>query len=306
MQHTTALTDLRAGLTFSTGADFAAIGQSVLSSSLLPRDVTRRWLKPTSNTPDLRFAAGMPWEILRVDVPVPTTVPPGSTGPTGNDTQPARLVDLYTKNGGIGAYYAEFVLSPDHGFGFVVLVAGPTPIGADTRFTDMMLVNRLTSEALLPAFEAAGLEQAAARFGGTYAAAGSNVTLTIVAGDGGLGLGVRDWRVGDRDLLKSYFGALHGVPPEAIEGEPGLRLYPVGLEDGKQIAFRGVYDPPGDRIPFPNSGRPFSGACASWSSVGEPPYGNVGLDDFVFDIDADGKATAIRARGARQVLLKQA
>jgi len=302
--HTTALTDLRAGLTFSTGADFTAIGQSVLSSSLLPRDVTRRWLKPTSNTPDLRFAAGMPWEILRVDVPVPTA-PSFPARLAGNDTRPARLVDLYTKNGGIGAYHAQFALSPDHGFGFVVFVAGP-PAGADGRFADMMLVNRLTSETLLPAFEAAGLEQAVARFGGTYATATGNATLTVVAGDGGLGLGVRDWRASGRDLLKSYFGALHGVPSEAIEGEPRLRLYPVGLDDGKQIAFRGVYDALGDAAPFPNSGRPFAGACAAWASVGEPPYGNVGLDDFVFDIDAAGKATAITARGARQVLLKQA
>jgi hypothetical protein len=300
-----ALTVLRSGLTFSTGADFTAIGQSVLASSLLPRDVTRRWFKPTSNTPDLRFAAGMPWEILRVDVPVPT-VPPTFASLTGNDTQPARLVDLYTKNGGIGAYYAQFALSPDHGFGFVVFVAGPPPVGADTRFSDMMLVNRLTSEALLPAFEAAGLEQAAARFGGTYHAASGNATLTIVAGDGGLGLGVRDWRAGDRDLLKSYFGALHGVPPEAITGEPGLRLYPVGLEDGKQIAFRGVYEAPGNATLFSASGRPFAGGCVAWGAVGEPAYGNVGLDDFVFDVDATGKATAIRARGARQVLLKQA
>ena len=293
------------GLTFSTGADFTAIGQAVLSSSLLPPHVTRQWLKPTSNTPDLRFAVGMPWEIIRVDVPVVTN--PESSNSTNSNPPPARLVDLYTKNGGIGAYYAQFALSPDHGFGFVVFVAGlPPRSGPDSRFADMMLINQLTSEAMLSAFEIEGLNQAIERFVGTYTGVeNESLTLTIVAGDGGLGLGVWDWRSGDKDLLKSYFAALHGLPLETVESEPSLRLYPVGLQDDKQIAFRGVYEPHGNAGGFSQDGRPFSGACAAWGAVAEPPYGNLGLDDFVFDLNEAGEATGVIARGFRQVLQRK-
>jgi hypothetical protein len=185
--------------------------------------VTRQWLKPTSNTPDLRLAVGMPWEILRVDVPVVTI--PASANLTSSNPPPARLVDLYTKNGGIGAYYAQFALSPDHGLGFVVFVAGlPTASGLDTRFADMMLINRLTSEALLPAFEAEGLSQAVDKFGGTYAAAdNASVTLTIVAGDGGLGLGVRDWKAAEELLRCAEWSA-----PRSCGGRAWLAAVPSG------------------------------------------------------------------------------
>lgn len=120
----------REGLVISSGSDLATICQSILASSLLPQTLTRRWLKPISNTADLRFSVGMPWEIARTTVPVQNVVFGNSTSESST-----RITDLYTKNGGIGAYYAQIALSPDHGFGFVLLTAGRPPTsGPDQRF----------------------------------------------------------------------------------------------------------------------------------------------------------------------------
>ena len=281
---------------FSSGADFVAIGQSILSSSLLSPTETLQWLKPVSHTPDLRLAVGMPWEIFRIDVPV-----------VGYSTRPgpARVADLYAKNGGIAGYLAQIALSPDHGFGWALFQAGqPSTDGPDRQFGQFQFINEKVTQNFVPAFEAAGAEQARHNFAGVYSANdGSNMTLTVVAGDGGLGLGVRNWTTGGRDILKAYYGLLSGSLD--FEGEPRLRLYPAGMQDDTQVGFRGVYEKPGNTTNFSDGAAPFLKICGAWASIAEPAYGNIGLDDFVFTVDREGKGTAITARGARKTMYRQ-
>jgi hypothetical protein len=284
----------------SSGADLTAIGQSVLASSLLHPVVTRRWLKPISNTADLHFDVGMPWEIRRMELPV--------VNYTSSSKVPTRVLDLYTKNGGIGAYYAQIALSPDHGLGFTVTIAGRPPVsGPDLRFIEMNTINSLLTEAMVPAFEAAAAEQATHNLVGTYAATdNSSMEMIIVGLDGRLGLGVQKWTLGDLDLLVANYAALSGsglvtkASPRA-----SLRLYPVGLHDDGQVAFRGVYGPDSNTSSFSQGDKPWLGGCGAWGGVGEPAYGNVGLDDFVFDVDNSGKGLAITTRGLRKTLRRR-
>jgi hypothetical protein len=171
----------------------------------------------------------------------------------------------------------------------------------------MQQLNGLITEALLPAFEAAALEQAAANFAGTYVSARTNdsepMLIHIVAGDGGLGLGVQNWTAGNLDLLKSYFAATAEISPDLVTGEPSLRLYPVNLHDDGRTAYRGVFEYEGSVGVFStNETSPFGSHCAAWAAVSTPQYGNIGLDDFVFHVDETGRAIAVTARGARTEL----
>ncbi|KAJ4305180.1 hypothetical protein N0V90_000711 [Kalmusia sp. IMI 367209] len=291
------------GLMFSTAADLAKLGQSILSSTLLPSHTTRQWLKPIAHTPDLRLSVGMPWEIIRLEIPVPVL-------PSSPSARTTRILDLYTKNGGTGTYNTQFLLSPDHGFGFSVLTAGPPPdSGADLRFAAMQTLSEMVVETLVDGFEEAALEQAVENFVGTYAAVGndaSNISLVITAGDGRLGLGVKSWTDGTRNLLKTYFAALGMANVDDMTEEPSLRIYPVDLSNRKQTAFRGVFEYKGSAGMFSTrETTAFGSRCAAFAAVDEPQYGNVGMDDFVFDVNEDGMATGVTARGARQMLQRQ-
>ncbi|RSM13195.1 hypothetical protein CEP52_002047 [Fusarium oligoseptatum] len=255
------------GIMLSTGSDMATIGQSILSSSLFIPSV------------------GMPWEIRRIEIPAI----PG----TSSKTSGTRLVDLYTKNGGVGAYSAQMALSSDHGFGFMVTLAGRPPIsGPDRRALEMNIINEMVTDIMIPAFEAAAAEQAIKNFAGTYVATDNSMEMKIV---------------GDLDLLVTYYAAL-SMADSVADTSPraNLRLYPVGLHGGGKVAFRGVDGLNTNESVFGSRDQPWLGGCGAWAGVGEPPYGNVGLDDFVFDVDEDGRATAITARGARKTLQRQA
>jgi hypothetical protein len=108
-----------------------------------------------------------------------------------------------------------------------------------------------------------------------------------------------------RDLVQTYYAALAGAPEPPVLGvTPSLRLYPVDLKDRRQVAFRGVFGPLRNDSAFSTdgSGGSFHDVCGSWAGVGKPPYGTVGLDDFVFDVDCKGRATAVTARGLRTKL----
>ncbi|RSL85883.1 hypothetical protein CEP51_003100 [Fusarium floridanum] len=288
------------GIMLSTGSDMTAIGQSILSSSLLSPVVTRRWLKPISNTPDSHFSVGMPWEIRRIEIP--------SVPGTSSKTSGTRLVDLYTKNGGVGAYSAQMALSPDHGLGFMVTLAGRPPIsGPDRRALEMNIINEMVTDVMIPAFEAATAEQAIKNFAGTYVATDNSMEMKIVGLDDHMGLGVQNWTSENFDLLVAYYAALSMAESvSSTSPRANLRLYPVGLHGGGKVAFRGVYGLNTNESVFGSRDEPWLGGCGAWAGVGEPPYGNVGLDDFVFDVDEDGRATAITARGARKTLQRQA
>lgn len=267
---------------FSTIADMTRLGQSIFKSSILEPATTRSWLKPISHTANVYFSVGMPWEIRRMNLPL---------------GRGKRVVDLYTKNGALGLYTAIFVLSPDHEIGYVALIAGP---GRDSL---LAYLPEVLAETLLPAAEDAARETAAARFAGSFKGPKSEITVemddTLV---------VRNWTRAGVDIIAAQTAMLYpGLDVSVV-----LRLYPMGLEGNGRMSFRVIFevDAKGgsevesDANATDAGTSPFTGGCLSWGGVGTLSYGNIGLDDFEFEVDHTGKVTGLSARAMRETLKK--
>ncbi|KAK7420246.1 hypothetical protein QQX98_002901 [Neonectria punicea] len=262
---------------FSTAADLTTLGQSILRSTILPDNVTRAWLKPLSHTSELQMSVGMPWEIRRMLLPI---------SPASNQT---RVVDLYTKNGMLGAYSSLFVLSPDHDFGFVLLLAGESS-GLDL----LSVLPGLVTQTMLLALEEAARSKAKSRFAGEYES--PHGKLVIGVDDALPGLAVRNWTRGAVDVLQTFQDIF-------AMGFAGLRLYPAGVEGNGTVRFRGVYE---NRREVPSSGKvdPWTDLCMSWGGVEAIKYGNIGIDDFEFKLDDNGNVLGITPRVWKELLPK--
>ncbi|KIN00494.1 hypothetical protein OIDMADRAFT_104394 [Oidiodendron maius Zn] len=274
-----------AGGMYSTMTDLAIIGRSILRSSLLDPALTRKWMKPQAHTSSLYASIGMPWEIQRMELPLT------------DNCKVTRVVDLYTKSGDIGAYGGYMVLSPDHDIGFAVYAAG-----ASSPVQSSILADLITAT-WIPAFEAAAREQAQTDYAGAYSSADPQLNSSIEIGlsDDRPGLGIESWISNGTDMLKAY-GEIPTVGATA-EQAVSARLYPVGLQEGNQIAFRALFEV----LPQPIAGKVFSVNCGTWFTAGSVGYGEVALGDFVIEVDeATGKAVSINPRALRVVLAREA
>lgn len=159
-------------------------------------------MKPLSGTGSLVELVGAPWEISRLTIPVT---------PKSNRT---RVCDVYSKAGGNGDYTAIFGLSPDHGIGYSILIAGSTASSARWPLRD------LVGEVFVPAAEHAAVENARENLVGTFVSEdfeGTNLTLTVDEGRPGLGL--------DSLYLEGVEFRSQLVGSEKVS----TRLYPTGL-----------------------------------------------------------------------------
>jgi CubicO group peptidase (beta-lactamase class C family) len=117
------------GLT-STISDLAKLGRSILTSTILPPAITRRWLKPFTSTSNLRNAVGRPWEIYHY-------------GATPTDP----ITDVYTKSGTVGKYSSYFGLVPSYDVGFAILaVEGGEEAPDLNAYADITLGECIVSE----------------------------------------------------------------------------------------------------------------------------------------------------------------
>ncbi|KAF5642049.1 beta-lactamase-like 1 [Fusarium sp. NRRL 52700] len=268
---------------FSTAADLTSLGQSILNSSILSPSEIRSWMKPIAHTADIHLSVGMPWEIRR------TYIPLGHSG--------TRVVDLYTKNGAVGLYTAMIVLSPDHEIGFVALIAG------ENRAYMLSYLPDILAQTLLPAAEITARDAAVSRFSGTFQGPKSRLTVTMSDT-----LVVRNWTRAGVDVLAMQAA----LTWPGLDLVPMLRLYPMGLEGNKRMSFRGVFEAhlanvstaEAEENATEASVGPFSGGCGSWGAVDSLAYGNIGVDDFEFEVDEDGKATGLTPRVMRETLKK--
>ncbi|KAK7587980.1 hypothetical protein V3481_010666 [Fusarium oxysporum f. sp. vasinfectum] len=248
-----------------------------------PPSETRSWMKPITHTADVHMSVGMPWEIRR------TYIPLGRSG--------ARVVDLYTKNGAIGLYTAIFVLSPDHKIGYVALIAGANRAYLLSYLPDLL------AQTLLPAAENAARDTAVKRFAGTFKGPKSQLTVTMDDT-----LVIRNWTRGDVDVIAMQAA----LTWPGLNITPVLRLYPMGLKGNKRMSFRGVFEAQAvnestaeaETNAIDANIGPFSGGCLSWGGVDSLTYGNIGVDDFEFEVDGDGNATGLVPRVMRETLEK--
>lgn len=267
----TKLTTPRAGGTWASLHDFAAIGRSILRSTILPPHITREWLKPNSHSNDAYSAVGKPWEIMGMNLPVE---------PDSNST---RVVYLYTKNGGIGGYNAEIILSPDHDIGFVVFVAalGDTSDGAGSP--TLWALNELAIATWIPAVEAAARESAALNFAGTFVSQdGLNSSISLMEVPDYQGLRITKLIYNSTDFLEILSDAF---------GYAGMSIQYMNLRDDGLLAFRGIYQK--QKNPSHGSGSLLRDCNMYWTEVDTIKYGKLGLDEFIVTVDQSGKATSI-------------
>ncbi|KAJ5822829.1 hypothetical protein N7447_005169 [Penicillium robsamsonii] len=257
-----------AGGIYSSAKDMAAFGRAILNSTLVPTDITRRWMKPAAHTASLGYDVGAPWEIFSIGK--------------------QRPIDLYTKAGDIGVYSSVLALSVDHGVGFTILNAGN-----NTHFS-AALASDLISAILIPALEQSAKNQAHQRFAGTYSLGSSNSSITI-ATDNGPGLVVTNWINNSSNMLNAFM-ALNGISDPS---QLSVRLYPTGLESPGRISFRAVVPPA-----LPSGIGPFTSSCITWVTIDSNVYGNVGIDEFVFNLDQNGNAVSISPRALHTTLQK--
>lgn len=276
--------------------DLSNLGRAILRSTLLKPAQTRAWLKPETHTSSLRVSVGAPWEIFRV---------PGLT-------EDGRVIDLYTKNGGLLGYSSELVLVPDYDVGLTIFVAGyGFPVAALTTFTQQII------QTFIPLIEQVGKTQAAARYTGTYDDPSSNSSVEISV-DKGPGLVIKQWINNNIDVLQAYdsqFGS--------IINYTDWRLYPSGLKKLKTktgpgdgaVAYRAFARPV-----YPNAnatkdeesvtaeqndGPSVLTDCLTWAEIDGFVYGSIGVDDFVFHTDSFGNATSVEPRVTRLRLNKR-
>lgn len=208
----------------------------------------------------------MPWEIWRA----PNLVTD-------------HLLDLYTKSGDLGLYSTLIVLSPDYNVGFVVLVAG----NESTTVTE--LISDTVAATIFPALERTAQQQAQAKYAGTYTSTekGVDSKIELSTQQGLPGIHVDTWISNGTDITKAL---------AEFVGDPAgldIRLYPTGLVQttgaaSERIAYRAVFE----TLDTAPDGGVFSPDCISWVSVDSFVYGNVGVDEFVFEVE-DGKVTGL-------------
>ncbi|GKT97433.1 beta-lactamase-like 1 [Colletotrichum tofieldiae] len=258
---------------YSSLGDLSAIGRSILSSSLLPPSTTREWLRPITHSQHTHSAIGRPWEITRMDLPFA----PGS--------ERTRLVDIYAKNGGIAAYLTYLILSPDHGIGFTLMVASKTSFGGTGIWMPPLASSASCSWRTA---EAAARDAAGDDLAGTYVAEdGSDSAAELALVYGRLGLTVKRLVYNGTDFFATA----------------GADLQFVGLKDEGEVSFRAVFS----KIEGESAGRaPVLGKkCAgTWGGAGWFTYGNTALDEAVFSLGVDGKATALSFPALRLKLIK--
>lgn len=232
-------------------------------------------MKPVTLTASLNACVGVPWEIYRTEVA-------------------GRIVDIYIKDGGIGAYSTILGLVPDYDFGFSILTAS---INGDSETTPYAYtIANMISEALLPVLEQIGKDQAEANFAGHYYSSSSNINSSMtIAVDNQAILRVTDWISNGTDMLTAL-------------GKPGpgqitdFRIQPNQLYTENQIGFTGTWA----RFPVPVYAGPMDFNCIAWGGAGSVTVGNIGIEQMLFEMDpTTGTATSIQLKALRTSLKRQ-
>ena len=221
-------------------------------------------------TSSVNVGIGAPWEIWRTQT---------------NE----RTIDLYAKNGGWGAYSTEFVLVPDFNFGFSILTA--SAIGEGETFAQVYILSDMIASTLLPSLYTVARDQAKANFAGRYVASNLNSSLTITVDDQA-GLRVIQWISNGTEVFDDL-----GLNETGTYID--FRLQPNFLYIGTEVGFTGTWQ----KLPTAVFHGSLDVNCLAWATVGDIAYGNVGIGEFVFEVDlTTGKATSVQPKALRITL----
>ena len=273
---------------FTTLNDLDKFGIALLNSTLLPANVTRKWMKPTSHTASLTYSVGGPWEIHRYIHPATR-----------------KVTDLYTKLGDSGSYGGAVVVIPEYGAG-ISFADGSSDAAARGGVSNVIL--DYVINAILQALEAQAAAEASLKYVGTYVSTDSklNSSITIslnksTAPGHPTGLSISRWISNGTDAL---LGVFEGVEPVLL---PSI---PKQTEGSGQVTFQAStylqtssYEDGPKSVIGPFTG--FYGTNIDWAVAGQELYGGVGVKMFVFDVDAEGDATALSPAAMRVTLQRK-
>lgn len=277
---------------YSSLNDITKIGRSILTSQLLTKSTTRRWLKPGSFLPDGKSAIGAPWEIFQA---------------LGTN----KTTWMYSKSGDFGLYSTWLVLLPDYDAGFTILTGGLKAATVSRVLADV------AAGFFVPAFEKAAKQEAAARYVGEYAGSftsvsgnGTDTFEMVVAVDEFAGLAIQNYTINGVDF-RAAIAASGNVTSAQIQ----LRLYPTGLTgkgtDGTLLeGFRMVRYTP-RTLATPSKEQVFSSMRGvEWFNIGGATSGtgygaNGGLDEFAFVVGGDKiEITGLQVKTWNRFLVK--
>ncbi|KAF5855041.1 hypothetical protein ETB97_010203 [Aspergillus alliaceus] len=263
----------------STINDLAKFGVAILNSTLLPADQTRKWIKPGTHTADLRYSVGKPWEIYRY-------VHPGS----------GVVTDIYTKLGDAGFSGGIFVVLPDFDAGFSVLATSSLP----TRSESMMLLIDLIIDSVLPALLDQAALEAQRNYVGTYrsSVAGLNSSLTLSLSPptrSSPGLVVSSWISNGTDMTPLL---------QAILGGKDTRLVPT-IQSAGHVAFHPYTPTVEKKVGSPQRLVSRLYDVNDLYLIDPTNYGGKSLSLLVFDVNEDGRATAVNPAAFRVKLDRQ-
>ncbi|KAI0159517.1 beta-lactamase/transpeptidase-like protein [Xylariaceae sp. FL1272] len=289
------------GSLYSSTSDMVKAGQAILQSTTMSQAETRRWLKPLIQTGLATTAVGAPWEIRCPLFQVQG--PAGKLEKTTNAefwrlpdlTLPNnRMTQLPTKQGDVGSYHAALALSPEHDLGWIVLTADTTQTLQSSVRSDLL---DAFSSVFLPSAESQAAAEAKDNFVGTYTDPATNSSLSLVENTNhGPGLFVESLISNGKQIIgpESPFISIYGAGQSAL-------LFPSGLKAVSKAADgEGTYDSKlGFKTTYFDQGtkNEVDDPCLlTWTALGQPLYGGVALDDWVFEMGEDGKAKAVEVR----------
>ncbi|KAI0512927.1 beta-lactamase/transpeptidase-like protein [Xylaria bambusicola] len=255
---------------FSTTNDIAKLGISMLNSTLLAADKTRKWMKPTAFTGSLDFALGMGWEIYRY-----------------TDKVTSHVTDLYTKLGDAGNYASYLVVVPDYDFGFSVIVTSGIATAAERSAAARLLAD-IISETILPALRDQAAAETKRKFEGTYSSSmGSNTsTLTLAYNEtagAGFGLTITSLVNDGHDLLRLLQSVLGSnqlvLAPSTVDPKTKRRGF-VATAVTTPGTYTGLFSE-------------MFATNAEWTTNNGLTYGGQALGTFYFDVAEDGRAVAV-------------
>lgn len=205
------------------------------------------------------------------------------------DSPGAPIIDVYSKRGEVGLYSAYLSLVPDFNIGYAVLAADTT--GAPDLNAYVDVIGDVMQEAL---FKTAAL-QAQEAFAGSYGPvqSGLNSSMNIKV-DAEPGMTVTSLVNNGVDVVDAI-ARRKGITGSAVS----FRLYPTNLRSGSRMAFRAVFQ---NKDQFEDSGTP---TCESWLNVDQIVYGSEALDEFIFDLEEDGRAKGVEIPALRVTLGKK-
>ncbi|KAI0532653.1 beta-lactamase/transpeptidase-like protein [Xylaria digitata] len=275
------------GCVYSSASDLSAVGRAILKSTLLPWPVTRRWLRPVTLSSDPMSSVGSPWGVRRLSL-------------SKNSTY--QFATTFNKLGNIGRYSSLLAVIPDFDIGFSMVAAGEMPPSLLTDIADTL------SNTYLPTLQGIARSQANATYSGFYRSSDQklNSSLTISVDENHPGLGVAGWISNSTNLMGLVVALGQNISREYwTDIQASVRLYPTGLWDatasgGRRVGFKATFED----LSLPAVANPFTTDCATWLSVSGVAYGSQPLDEFIFDVDANGTVLAVENSALRNRLVK--